>query len=44
MSTESKLKLLLNRRNILLQRDTDNSQIIRKLNRNIKKLKCKSGE
>lgn len=39
MTTAEKIALLENRKNVLLERDRDNVSIIRKINRNLKKLR-----
>lgn len=39
MTTAEKIVLLENRKNVLLQRDKENTSIIRKIDRNLKKLK-----
>ena len=39
MTTTEKIALLENRKNVLLERDKDNTSIIRKIDRNLKKLR-----
>lgn len=39
MTKAEKIALLENRKNVLLERDRDNASIIRKIDRNLKKLR-----
>jgi hypothetical protein len=39
MTTAEKIVLLENRKNVLLERDKENASIIRKIDRNLKKLR-----
>ena len=39
MTTDEKIALLENRKNVLMERDRDNASIVRKIDRNLKKLR-----